>query len=57
MTFSALYHVEGLNVTKDLKIFQSKATAEGEINPAWVVGLHVTVAGDIDIIKREITWW
>ncbi|GAB3661494.1 hypothetical protein GCM10028791_36050 [Echinicola sediminis] len=56
MTFSARYHVAGHNGSKDVKIFQSKATAEGEFDPAWGVALHVTAAGDIDIIKRGITW-
>lgn len=56
MTFSARYHVAAHNGGKDVKIFQSKATASGGFDPAWGVALHVTAAGDIDIIKRGITW-
>ncbi|AWW32837.1 hypothetical protein DN752_23340 [Echinicola strongylocentroti] len=56
MTFSARYHVAAHNGAKDVKIFQSKATAANGFDPAWGVALHVTAAGDIDIIKRGVTW-
>lgn len=56
MTFSARYHVAAHNGSRDVKIFQSKATAAGGFDPAWGVSLHVTAAGNIDIIKRGITW-
>lgn len=56
MTFSARYRVAAHNGAKDVKIFQSKATAANGFDPAWGVALHVTAAGDIDIIKRGITW-
>lgn len=56
MTFSARYHIAANNGSKDVKIFQSKATAAGGFDPAWGVALHVTAAGSIDIIKRGLTW-
>ncbi|WP_200979966.1 hypothetical protein [Echinicola sp. 20G] len=56
MTFSARYHVAAHNGAKDVKIFQSKATAANGFDPAWGVALHVTASGDIDIIKRGVSW-
>lgn len=56
MTFSARYRVAEHNGSKDVKLFQSKATMEGGYDPAWCLALHVTAAGDIDIIKRGVTW-
>lgn len=53
MTFSARYRVHANNGSKDVKIFQSKATAEGSNDPAWGVALWVEADGDVIIVKRR----
>jgi hypothetical protein len=54
--FSARYHIAAHNGSKDVKIFQSKATASGGFDPAWGVSIHVTAAGNVVIVKRGKTW-
>ena len=53
MTFSARYRVHAHNGSKDVKIYQSKATAEGGFDPAWGVALWVEADGDVVIVKRR----
>lgn len=53
MRFTARYRVHAHNGSKDVKIFQSKATAEGSQDPAWGVALWVEQDGDIIIVKRK----
>lgn len=53
MTFSARYRVHAHNGSKDVKIYQSKATAEAGLDPAWGVALWVEADGDVVIVKRR----
>lgn len=53
MTFSARYRVHANNGSKDVKIYQSKATAANGFDPAWGVALWVEADGDIIIVKRR----
>jgi hypothetical protein len=53
MTFSARYRVHAHNGSKDVKIFQSKATAAGGFDPAWGPALWVEADGDVVIVKRR----
>lgn len=53
MTFSARYFIAQNNGSKDVKIFQSKATAEDGFDPAWGCAVHCTAAGSIDVLQRN----
>jgi len=56
ITFSARYHVAEHNTSRDVKLFQSKATGLDTISgtyPAWGIALWVEKDGDIILVKRN----